>query len=57
MSERRGRIAIAASVVWMAMATALILGTQEANVASAESAIMPARQPDMHVAYEQPKKC
>lgn len=48
MNEKRGRIAIAASVVWMAMATALILGTHGANVASAESMSGPASQDRSH---------
>jgi hypothetical protein len=61
MSERSGRIAVAASLVWIAVAMALILGTHNASVASAEAMdvespgaewmVMPAKQLEAHVGF------
>jgi len=46
MLEKQTRIAIAASLLWMAMATFLILGTHGAAVAHADSTVdAPAEAP------------
>jgi len=61
MSERNGRIAVAASLAWIAVAIALILGTHDASVASAETMdlespgaewmVMPAKQLEAHLGF------
>ena len=57
MSNKRERLAIVGSLAWMVMATGLILGTQKANLANAESVTTPVSHPDIHVVYEQPDSC